>query len=294
MSSREPLFTRGRLRDRLRSAREASGLTQREVAEEMEWSTSKIIRIEAGRVGIAVNDIRALLPLYGISDPGTVADFVQLARLARMKSHAWWEEYREFTTPQFRTFLSYENSATLIRNYEPRVVPGLLQIEDYTREISRNLFLENDPKREKALLDLRAERQARVLELPEKELHFILDQSVICRAAELRSTMRRQLRHLLDLMDDQRVKIRVVPFSRAAYRLFNKSYVIFEFPDGGKNGNALYIERSSGMSFITREDLDSAPHDETPSYFLEAFWGLEQDVSKESTTKLLQNAMRDF
>ena len=58
-----PLVQRRRLRTELRTARQVSGLTQEQVAREMEWSPSKIIRIENASSGISSNDLKALLQL---------------------------------------------------------------------------------------------------------------------------------------------------------------------------------------------------------------------------------------
>src|SRR3982751_2186993 len=62
-----PMLARRRLRQALRRARETAGLTQEHVAGEMEWSLSKVIRIEAGIVGVAANDLKALFRLYNIA-----------------------------------------------------------------------------------------------------------------------------------------------------------------------------------------------------------------------------------
>ena len=79
-SAHGPIAGRRRLRTVLRRARENSGLTQENVAQSMEWSLSKLIRIENGSVSISTNDLRALLDLYGIVDKPTVTELVDLAQ----------------------------------------------------------------------------------------------------------------------------------------------------------------------------------------------------------------------
>ena len=59
---------RRRLRNELRAARLNKELTQEQVAKAMEWSLSKMNRIEKAKTGISTNDLKALLPLYGITD----------------------------------------------------------------------------------------------------------------------------------------------------------------------------------------------------------------------------------
>ena len=73
MSTREdPSRQRRRLRVELRRVRDAAGLTQRQAAERLEWSLSKLIRIEAGTVGVSVTDLRAMLQLYGVTKQSLV------------------------------------------------------------------------------------------------------------------------------------------------------------------------------------------------------------------------------
>lgn len=45
----DPSLNRRKLRLALRKARERAGLSQREAAEQVEWSQSKLIRVETGR-----------------------------------------------------------------------------------------------------------------------------------------------------------------------------------------------------------------------------------------------------
>lgn len=71
---------RRRPRIELRKAREKAQLTQREAAEALEWSLSKIIRIEAGAVSLSVTDLRALLQRYDVTDPQLVTELEEAAR----------------------------------------------------------------------------------------------------------------------------------------------------------------------------------------------------------------------
>lgn len=57
-----------RLQAELRNARKRAGLTQKQVAAAMDWSVSKMRRIETGIVGISVIDLRALLACYKVND----------------------------------------------------------------------------------------------------------------------------------------------------------------------------------------------------------------------------------
>jgi len=51
----------------------------------MDWSPSKVLRIETGAVGISVTDLRALLTYYNIDDKRQIEELVNLARAARTR-----------------------------------------------------------------------------------------------------------------------------------------------------------------------------------------------------------------
>src|SRR5690349_2020111 len=123
----DPTIHRRRLRSELRRAREASGRTQWETAQAMDWSLSKLIRIETGAVRVSTNDLRAMLSYYTV-DAERVAALVEVARAAREQPR--WARYRDVASPEYLVFLGFESSATVIRNFEPILIPGLLQTEE--------------------------------------------------------------------------------------------------------------------------------------------------------------------
>jgi predicted transcriptional regulator len=83
MQTDERKAVRQKLRTELRDARRRVGLTQREVAAAMDWSPSKMLRIEAGAVGISTNDLRALLDCYKIYDERRTEELLNLVRGSR-------------------------------------------------------------------------------------------------------------------------------------------------------------------------------------------------------------------
>jgi hypothetical protein len=59
----------------------------------------------------------------------------------------------------YEVYIGLEAGAASIRNFEPVVVPGLLQTADYAREIFRNGPIELDPDEVERLLEVRQARQ---------------------------------------------------------------------------------------------------------------------------------------
>jgi transcriptional regulator with XRE-family HTH domain len=131
-TQQSPTVRRRRLALELRRFRDAAGLTCEEVAEHLECSTSKISRIETGRVSVSPRDVRDMLHFYGV--PGPQQDsLVQLARESRQKG--WWHAYSDAIEPRFATYIGLESAASEIRIYEVTLIPGLLQTEDYARAV---------------------------------------------------------------------------------------------------------------------------------------------------------------
>src|SRR3569833_3658714 len=87
-----PVVQRERLTAELQRLRRDAKKTQEEVARALDWSASKLIRIEGGSVRISTTDLFALLRHYGVTDEEQTTQLVTLARGARARG--WWTPYR--------------------------------------------------------------------------------------------------------------------------------------------------------------------------------------------------------
>src|ERR1700733_11918431 len=110
-----PVVARRRLRTELRRARLEAEQTQEQVATAMDWSLSKLIRIENGSVGISLNDLKAILAHYKITDEGRTAELIALSRQSRERS--WWNAYRDLS-PNLVKLIEYESASSIIRNFQ--------------------------------------------------------------------------------------------------------------------------------------------------------------------------------
>ncbi len=247
---------RRRLRAELRNARVAADLTQEQVADAMEWSPSKIIRIEAGSVGVSANDMKELLRLYHITDPKRVDELLTLARVARERSTT----YRD-APPKLLQFIDYEAAASAMRMFQTILVPGLLQTEDYARTVISTLKPDADQAEVEALVTVRMKRQELLARTDSVELLFVVDEAVVRRQVGGPDVMRRQVRHLVEMANKKNVTLEVVRFGAGAHPGMQGPFVIFEFPDT-EDDDVLYLETSHG-ELIIRDDLDEiATHEE--------------------------------
>lgn len=286
----DPTIHRRRLRNELRRAREAANKSQRDAFSAMDWSLSKLIRIETGTVSVSTNDLRALLTFYGV-DAERIDALVEVAKAARETPK--WGLYRDVASPEYIAFLGYEASAAIIRNFEPLTVPGLLQTEEYAREtITKGEPSDRlDSARIDALVDLRMERQEILFREVAPALHFIIDEGVIRRMVGGRSCMRRQLVQLRELTDQDNVTLRIVRFDAGLYERFRTAYVIFEFEDP-VDEEILFIEYQQG-DLLIRENSIPDPRGETPASYLATFWQLEQIARRQDTPQILDEAIQN-
>ena len=216
-----------RLRHELRRLREQAGLTHSEVAHRLEWSASKLSRIENGQSRVNTGDVADLLDAYGITDQATREALIQLAREARRRG--WWTRYTDILGSG--TYIGLEAEASAIHTYESQFVPGLLQTEDYARAAITGGQVRPDPDTVERRVAARIARQELLTRPEPPEIWAILDESVILRPVGGPAVMRAQLRHLTEVSTrpNATVTLQVLPLSAGAHPGMNGPFVILGF-----------------------------------------------------------------
>jgi transcriptional regulator with XRE-family HTH domain len=229
-ASDTPAVRQQRLRSELRRLREAARLTQKDVADALDWSVSKVLRIETGASRIQTTDLRAMLAYYGVSDTSIVDELVESARAGRTRT--WRDKYKKFVDAQFYTFLGYEESARMIRQYQSTAIPGLLQVEPYIRALA-GVFYTDDDELSRAV-QIRLERQQILtVDADGPEIIFLLDEAVLLREVGDKDVMRQQLLHIKGIADHPRLTIQVVSLRAGGHRgMTGASFTILEFSGG--------------------------------------------------------------
>lgn len=249
MTTDDPAVQRRRLRVELKRARLDADKTQRDVADEMEWSVSKLIRIEGGDVRISRNDLLALLDYYGVTDRRTISMLLDAAKAAREES---WADFRDVHSPTFLTYLGFESAAWQIRNYQPVYIPGHLQTEEY------NLALQTDVERVSMdVAERRWDARLRRLKLHERDtpprMILITDEAAIRRQIGGPGVMRKQLKRVREWSDAPHISLQIIPFSAGGYPGMGFPFVLLEFQDPNE-ADVLFLDHVT--EHTTRDDPD--------------------------------------
>jgi transcriptional regulator with XRE-family HTH domain len=258
-----PTAGRRRLRNALRYARDVANLTQEQVAAAMDWSLSKVIRIETGAVSISTNDLRQLLLLYQVTDPSEVAELVELARVGRRRP--WWTRYRDTVPGEYLSYVGLEDESSAMRSFSPAGMPGLLQTEEFAHAVVDASWLTTfgdgpdhpappTPPEVRARVDVRMKRQQEVLQRPHPpEITAVLDEAVLWRQIGGAAVLRGQLLHLVALAQRPQITIQVLPFTASISHLLSP-FVILEFSDPA-DADVVYVESSLEQTMLDGDQV---------------------------------------
>jgi transcriptional regulator with XRE-family HTH domain len=281
-SGQGPMVAGALLTSELVRLRKGRKLTQNQVAQQLEWSTSKIIRIEGGKTPITRSDLQVLLLQYGVSDAAETEKLQDLAREAR--TPGWWDEYRdEVEESEFLEYVGYEAGAAAIKSYQASLVPGILQTREYAEVIAEHFHL--GAVKADSTVKFRLRRQVEMSKRERPPLRsFVIDEGVIRRQVGVKSdplVMPNQLRHLVDeATHNDAITIRVVPFSVGAHSGMRGPFTILEFD--GPLEDILYLEGGR------RGDQTIKGQDSRITDYTEAFESLlEESLSPRESLRVI-------
>jgi Domain of unknown function (DUF5753)/Helix-turn-helix domain len=278
-----PTILRMILARQLQALREKAGMTYEQAGEAIYSSEWTIRRMERAEGGLKPLTVKSLLMAYGITDPGEIGAFLALARDA--SKPGWWHSYDDVLPSWFRVAVGLEESAALIRAYEPQVIPGLLQTEGYIRAITAASFPAATEEFTERTVALRQSRQQLLTRPEPPEYWIVLDETVLRRPIGGHKVMRGQLEHLIAAAGQPKVTIQVIPFAAgwhpALYGMFN----IFRFP-AAQLPDIVYTEALTGAYYLNKPE-ESARYTEALDRMC------AQAASPGHTTNLLHDIMKE-
>jgi transcriptional regulator with XRE-family HTH domain len=244
----DPIIHRIQLGSELRRLREAAGKTTTEAAEHLGCGQPRVSKIEHGKLGIKVDEVRLLLDLYGASREDMEAT---LELVARRPTHARLS-YRDAVPRWFRRFVALESAACDLRIYETECITGLLQVPEYAQAVIRAWEPNADDQEIERQVDVRLSRQSVLTRADPTpaQLEVIFHEYVLHRVIGGRETMFSQLRHLQKLATEPNVVLRVVPMDAAQQLVVASSFTLMKFP--AEKRSVVYLEDVVGATYLQK------------------------------------------
>lgn len=274
-----PTARRRRLAIELKKLRENHGFTCNQVGESMDWSGSKVNRMETGQGRVQPSDVDALCRFYDTTD-GLRELLKGLAKHSKMRG--WWHAYGSAVPTWFSVYVGLEQDASSLRTYECEFVPGLLQTADYARELHL-ATTQPSPDDIERMIAVRMERQALLTGPQAPDLWAILHESVLRHAIGGREVMQAQFERLLKMAKLKNVTVQVLPFDSGSYPATG-AYTMLGFPE------------QEDPDIVYRDGLTDAVYLEQPSdiaQYAKAFDNLRAlSLSPQQSRALITEAMQ--
>ncbi|MFD9474254.1 helix-turn-helix domain-containing protein [Streptomyces goshikiensis] len=206
----------------LRALRQASGKEAKAVARSAVMSTAKLSKIENGRVAPSVADVDRILSAVDVSAE-IKAEYMAVARSQATEATAWRLYRRLGFHRKQEQIRALEQSMTLLRLFQPSLVPGLLQTPEYVRAVLQRKGLGEEQLFR--TIGARIERQ-RVLYDTDKTLRFIMTEPVLRWRILPAAMLAGQVDRIVSVSRLPNVDIRVVPLDAAQPDVPGHSFVI--------------------------------------------------------------------
>jgi hypothetical protein len=136
--------------------------------------------------------------------------------------------------------------------YAAQIVPGLLQTEEYAREIIRSTLLISPPGEMERRVQVRMSRQRVLSGDSPLELAVILDEAALERQVGGAGVMPAQLRHLVEVASQPNVQVQVLPNAAGAHPAVTGEFTILRFPELIAP-DVVYLENMTSNVYVERE-----------------------------------------
>lgn len=242
-----------RLATELRRLRRRARLTGKEVSTRLGWSEAKLSRIENGQARVKIADLDEFMDLYDVYGSHR-EELVALAEESRSSDSL--DELEGDLPEGHSKILEAESEAEMLWVWEPQVVPGLLQIENYTRAVLQlwpAAFAMPAAEIERRVETGRL-RQRVLSRTPPLELAFVIDESVLLRRFAPAPVMRDQLVHLAEVSERPNVELRILSLDGNQV-IGTGAFDYFKFPrvHGVPLSDTVAFEHLQGTTFTDAE-----------------------------------------
>lgn len=246
-----PSVRRRRLGRALRSLRDAKGLTSDEAAKMLGVDQSTLSKIETADRNVSRAVLLALLSIYGA---GQRQQDELLALHATAREKGWFQPFGV----QPGAYVDWESEATKVQDFEPLLIPGILQTPAYAEEIiaaSQPDLSDGQRAQSAATRKARAEL---LNDLGETALWYVVGEAAFRTVVGGPEVMRDQVGHVLSVAGGvPGVTVQVLPYEAGAHMAMTGAFSILTFADLPPLGavehvlTTAWFERTSDLNVLT-------------------------------------------
>jgi transcriptional regulator with XRE-family HTH domain len=252
----------------VRRLREESGLSVRGLADRLRYGYSYLSRVENGTQPPSEALVSALDEFYGTGD--LFADLLKAEEDAAV--------------PEHKKVMRKEKEAVRIQNLNSTVIPGLLQTEEYARELIRaGQSWETEAELEGWVMDRMRRQRLFKREVP-PHYWVLMDEAALARPIAGPARMTRQLRHLLKASESVYNIVQVVPFACGASSNPGGTATLLTMSDGTIIGHVEGILTGEPITAQRRVIKLTRRFDQARS----------QALSEEDSRDLIQRYLEDY
>lgn len=227
----------------LANYRKRTGLKQADAAKRAGVSVGKLSHLETGERQQQPSDIAKVLEAYLAPQH----DINRLTSLAEVPDESnWWGAWRDVVPDWFGTFVGLERLATKEFVFEPIVIPGLMQTENYARELSRSSQRVRVDHSER-VVEVRMERGQRLTAENPLHLHAAVNEQALRLRIGNDEILREQYEHLINLASLDNITFQVVVPERGRHEASTGQFVVLEFE---KARPIVYAELQDGAMYV--------------------------------------------
>ncbi|MGM1059808.1 helix-turn-helix domain-containing protein [Saccharothrix sp. Mg75] len=247
MTRNDPSALRWLVGVELAHYRKLSGVTLARAAAAAGITRAKVGHMETGRYQQFPDDVAKLVEVYGADRK----DVDRLAALAGSSTgRSWWAPWSHLVPDWFKTFVGLEGLATAEFCFEPMVLPGLLQTEDYAQAITEATgFVRRDHNERFA--SFRMARARRLTEDRPLALHAVIGEAALRLDVGTPEVRRAQYRHLVDMSGLDNVTIQLIRPEDGPHAATSGSFFVLDFAQAQ---SVVYAERLDGAVYVQDQD----------------------------------------
>jgi transcriptional regulator with XRE-family HTH domain len=212
-------------------------------------SKAKLNHLETGRQQQDPDDIATLLSAYGAQQ----RDIDRLTSLTgRADDAAWWAPWAQVVPDWLKTYVGLEGLAEQEFTFEPTIIPGLLQTQEYAAAITANSPRVR-PDHNERFVGFRMARTRRLTD-PERALHLhaVVTEAALRLAVGDLELRRAQLRHLLDMAKQPTVTIQVIRPEDGPHTALTGPFMLLDFGTAARP--VVYVELQDGALYLQDPD----------------------------------------